>query len=331
MRLNRFLAQAGCGSRRACDALIREGRVTINGASVDDLATQVAPGDHVKVGNRLLRNEPPITAILHKPKGYLCTADDPEGRKTIYDLLPVHWPRVFYVGRLDADSEGLLVVTNDGDLGQRLTHPSYKLPKSYEVTLDKEFDFALAPKLLKGLFIEGKRAKLESIHRLSTATVKVVLTQGIKRQIRLMFLILGFNVRRLVRTEIGKLKLGTLAAGQWEILSQAEVKRCFGDGSEEKPVSRPPVRQRRQRRPGGPQGIYGFKAPGSRAPRPNAPNAPKTAPASRAPSKAPARRAPSKNYTGPIGKAPRPSSGTYAARRPAKPKPQQPGRGRERR
>ncbi len=228
MRLNRFLAQAGCGSRRACEELITAGRVTINGRVVTDLATQVEPSDAVKVGSRLLRNERTITAMLHKPKGYICTADDPEGRRTIFELLPKEWPRVFYVGRLDTDSEGLLLITNDGALGQRLTHPSYKLPKTYEVQLDRDFDFALADKLKKGLIVEGKRAKMDEVHKIGPVTVKVVLTQGIKRQIRMMFLILGYKVKRLVRTQIGGLRLGRLPVGQWDILTESDVENYFG-------------------------------------------------------------------------------------------------------
>jgi len=311
MRLNRFLAQAGCGSRRACDLLIQEGRVTINGASITELATQVNPGDHVKVGNRLLRNEPTITAMLHKPKGYLCTADDPEERKTIFALLPGHWPRVFYVGRLDADSEGLLLITNDGDLSQRLTHPSYKLPKSYDVTLDREFDFTLAPKLLKGLFIEGKRAKFEGIHRLTQSTVKVILTQGIKRQIRLMFLMLGFNVKRLVRTEIGKLHLGDLPVGEWKLLSQREVDRYFG-AETLKASPRPPraARPRKVRTAsfGAKPGIRPNSKPGS---KPGNGNSAKPFQKSFRPAAA----APAARSSGTYAPRPQSGSGTYAPKR----------------
>ncbi len=228
IRLNRFLAQSGFGSRRACEAFVRDGRVTINGKIVTDLSTQVGEGDQVKVGSRLAHNEAAarsLTAMLNKPKGYLCTADDPEGRKTIYDLLPPDWPRVFYVGRLDVDSEGLLIVTNDGALSQRLTHPSYKLPKTYEVTLDREFDFSLADKLRKGVLIEGKKARVEEIHALGGSSVKVVLMQGIKRQIRLMFLYLGFKVRRLIRTQIGSLKLDRLPSGRLKLLTEKDIAR----------------------------------------------------------------------------------------------------------
>ena len=122
MRLNQFLARAGFGSRRACEELIREGAVTINGHRLRELATRVEAGDNVLVNGKPVKLPLPIVAILHKPPGFLCTSPDSTNERTIYDLLPTGWPRVVYVGRLDKDSEGLLVVTNDGNLAQRLTH-----------------------------------------------------------------------------------------------------------------------------------------------------------------------------------------------------------------
>jgi 23S rRNA pseudouridine2605 synthase len=231
VRLNQFLAAAGYGSRRSCEDLIREGRVFLNGQRVTQLATRVDLRDSVKVDGKQIRQERPLTAALHKPAGYLCTADDPQGRPTIYDLLPKNWPRIFYVGRLDGDSEGLLLVTNDGALSQRLAHPSFKLPKLYEVQLDREFDFALADKLKKGVVVDGQKARMDEIHRIGPKAVKVVLTQGIKRQIRLMFELVGFKVKRLVRTKIGTLELGDLEPGKWRILSESEIQRHFGDRS----------------------------------------------------------------------------------------------------
>lgn len=250
MRLNQYLAAAGYGSRRSCEELIKNGQVIINGQRVTNLATRVGPRDSVKVGNKLIRTERIVTAMLYKPVGYLCTADDPEDRKTIYDLLPQDWPRVFYVGRLDRDSEGLLLVTNDGKLSQRLTHPSYKLPKTYEVLLDREFDFSLAEKLKKGLMVEGQKGRFDQIYRLSARQVKVILTQGLKRQIRLMFEMVGYKVQRLVRTKVGDLELGNLAPGEWRILSESEVQRYFGNDRAHRPerpvvpASRRPRQQR---------------------------------------------------------------------------------------
>jgi len=227
VRLNQYLARAGFGSRRACEALILEGAVTINGHRLRELATRVNASDNVLVNGKPVKQPLPLVAILHKPVGYLCTSPDATTERTIYDLLPANWPRVVYVGRLDKDSEGLLVVTNDGNLSQRLTHPSSKLRKTYIVTLDKEFDFAIGPKLKKGFPIEEGFAKMEDIFRVGPRTLKVVLTQGLKRQIREMFFRFGYEVKRLVRVQIGALTLEKLPVGQHRILGQDEVKRYF--------------------------------------------------------------------------------------------------------
>jgi 23S rRNA pseudouridine2605 synthase len=227
VRLNQYLARAGFGSRRACEDLIREGSVTINGHRLRELAVRVSPDDNVLVHGKPVKMPLPLVAVLHKPAGYLCTSADSTAAKTIYDLLPTHWPRVVYVGRLDKESEGLLVVTNDGDLSQRLTHPSSKLRKTYVVTLDREFDFTLAPKMKKGFPIEEGFARMDEIFRLGPRTCKVVLTQGLKRQIREMFFRVGYEVKRLVRVRIGGLELGKLIAGQHRVLTQDEVKQYF--------------------------------------------------------------------------------------------------------
>jgi 23S rRNA pseudouridine2605 synthase len=230
VRLNQYLARAGFGSRRACEALILEGAVTINGHRLTQLATQVGPDDHVIVHGKPVKLPLPIVAILHKPPGYICTSTESTRERTIYDLLPAAWPRVVYVGRLDKESEGLLVVTNDGHLAQRLTHPSHKLRKTYIVTLDREFDFAHAPKMKKGIALEEGMARMDDIFRIGPRTLKVVLTQGLKRQIREMFHRTGYEVKRLVRVQIGALPLGDLPPGQHRVLSQAEVVRYFPAG-----------------------------------------------------------------------------------------------------
>ncbi len=249
MRLNQFLARAGFGSRRACEELIRDGSVTINGHRLRELATRVGPNDHVLVNGKPVKMPLPIVAILHKPPGYLCTSADSTREKTIYDLLPAGWPRVVYVGRLDKDSEGLLVVTNDGNLAQRLTHPSHKLRKTYIVTLDREFNFEQAPKFKKGFAIEEGMARMDDIFRVGPRTLKVVLTQGLKRQIREMFFKFGYEVKRLVRVQIGTLGIEKLPVGHHRVLSQDEVKRYFpatkpkpsgGPGKKPAPLSKTP-------------------------------------------------------------------------------------------
>ena len=152
MRINRFLAASGLGSRRSCEELILTGKVTINGQICQNLATEVSEADFVKVGSRRILPEKHLYILLHKPRGYLCTASDTHDRHTIFELLPAHWPRLFHVGRLDRDSEGLLILTNDGDLGLHLTHPRYKIEKEYEVLLDRPFDTAKdTPRLLHGV------------------------------------------------------------------------------------------------------------------------------------------------------------------------------------
>ena len=223
MRLNRFLASAGLGSRRGVEELITNGQVRVNGRVVTDLATQVGPDDAVKVGNRLLRSEQPLSVLLNKPKGFVCTADDERDRKTIFELLPANWPRIYHVGRLDMDSEGLLILTNDGDLSLALTHPRYKIEKEYEVLLDKSFDLKDREKLLKGFHIMGGRAKVERLEVHGPQHLGLTLTQGIKRQIRLMLYELGYEVERLARVRLGPLKIGEIRPGEWRLLSSKEV------------------------------------------------------------------------------------------------------------
>ncbi len=224
MRLNRFLAAAGVGSRRHCDELIAAGRVTINGRVVTDFSVQPAETDHVKVGSKMVRAERKLNLVLNKPAGFVSTRSDPNARDTIFDLLPASGPRLFNVGRLDTQSEGLLILTNDGDLAQRLTHPRYKVDKEYEVTLDRAWEPELAAKLLRGVYLDGKRAKLERVFPLKPNLVRVLLRQGINRQIRRMFYEIGYEVTRLVRVRIGNLKLEKLPIGHWRPLTAGELK-----------------------------------------------------------------------------------------------------------
>ena len=224
MRLNRFLAAAGVGSRRHCDQLIADGRVSINGRVCTDFSTQPNEGDHVKVGSKLVQTQRHVYLILNKPAGFVSTRSDPNSRDTIFDLLPPKFPRLFNVGRLDAQTEGLLLLTNDGDLAQRLTHPRYKIDKEYDVTLDHPWDAKLTPKLLSGVMLDGQRARMEKIQSIRTTKLRVVLRQGINRQIRRMFYAAGYEVKKLVRTRIGHLRLGDLPRGQWRALDKSELK-----------------------------------------------------------------------------------------------------------
>lgn len=224
MRLNRFLASAGLGSRRSVEELILSGRVRVNGQIVTNLATQVAPGDAIKVGSKLIRSEEHLYAVFHKPKKVLCTSSDEMDRPTIFEYFPRTWPRVFHVGRLDMNSEGLLIVTNDGDLANALAHPRYKVEKEYEVTLDRPLAPEHREKLLRGVAVEGGRAKAERIEHLAPDHIRMILTQGINRQIHKMLWRVGeYDVKRLIRIRIGPVVLRDLAPGRWRLMNKAEL------------------------------------------------------------------------------------------------------------
>ena len=211
--------------------------MTINGRVCTDFSAQPTERDHVKVGNKMVRAERKLHIVLHKPAGFVSTRSDPHARDTIFDLLPPNLPRLFNVGRLDAQSEGLLVLTNDGDLAQRMTHPRFKIDKEYDVTLDKAWNPELAPKLLRGVMLDGQRARLERIQAIAATRVRVILRQGINRQIRRMFYEVGYEVNRLVRTRIGNLRLGDLPRGHWRPLTSAELRSLTEGRAPARPAS----------------------------------------------------------------------------------------------
>jgi 23S rRNA pseudouridine2605 synthase len=224
VRLNRFLAAAGLGSRRHCDELIAAGRVTVNGKVCTDFSAQPGARDHVKVNGKLVHAAPALTVMLHKPAGFVATRKDLHARDTVFDLIPEKFSHLFNIGRLDAQTQGLLLLTNDGELGQRLTHPRFKVDKEYDVTLDRAWDPALAPKLLRGILLDGQRAKIARLRSLSPTRLRVVLRQGINRQIRRMFEAVGYRVKRLLRIRIGSLRLDDLPCGHWRALTKQELK-----------------------------------------------------------------------------------------------------------
>jgi 23S rRNA pseudouridine2605 synthase len=223
VRLNRFLAAAGVGSRRHCDELIAAGRVTINGEVCTNFSAQPSTRDHVKIDGKLVRAAPPLNIMMHKPAGFVSTRKDPHARDTVFDLLPAKFSQLFNIGRLDAQTEGLLLLTNNGELAQRLTHPRYKIEKEYEVTLDRPWDPTLATKLLKGIFLDGQRARIERLRPVAPARLRVILRQGINRQLRRMFEAIGYHVKRLLRVRIGNLWLGDLPRGHWRTLTKHEL------------------------------------------------------------------------------------------------------------
>ena len=224
MRLNRFLAAAGLGSRRHCDELIATGRVTLNGKVCTNFSSQPGAHDHVKVDGKLVHGTTPLTIMLNKPAGFVSTRKDLHARDTVFDLLPEKFSRLFNIGRLDAQTEGLLLLTNDGALAQRLTHPRFKVDKEYEVTLDRPWDPALTLKLLHGILLDGQRAKVARLRSLSPTRLRVILRQGINRQIRRMFEGVGYRVKHLLRIRVGNLRLADLPCGHWKALTQPELK-----------------------------------------------------------------------------------------------------------
>jgi 23S rRNA pseudouridine2605 synthase len=232
MRLNRFLALAGVSSRRGAEELIRSGRISVNGKVCTELATHIATEDHVRVDSKIVKAKEFVYLLLNKPAGYVTTKSDDRSRPTIYDLLPRHLPKLAHVGRLDLESEGLLLLTNDGELTVRLTHPRYKVPKEYLVTLDREFDMSESTKVKRGVYLAEGRARFDAIYKINPRQVRVVLTQGIKRQVRRVLAALGYKVKRLERTKIGTLSDSNLKPGAFRMLKRAEIATLKGEKPE---------------------------------------------------------------------------------------------------
>ncbi|MEI6323306.1 MAG: pseudouridine synthase [bacterium] len=223
MRLNRFLAAAGLGSRRSCEEHILKGRVSVNGSVARDLATRVTEDDDVRISGRVIHAIAPRTILLNKPSGYTTTRSDRFAERTIFELIPSDAGHLFHVGRLDKESEGLLLLTNDGALAQELMHPSKGVDKEYEVVLDKSFHDYDATALRKGVWIEGSMARIESVRNLAPNKIQIILHQGLKRQIRIMLAHLGFKVQRLTRTRLGPLTLRGIKPGSYRDLREEDL------------------------------------------------------------------------------------------------------------
>ena len=217
------MAAAGLGSRRSCEELILKGSVSINGTYCRDLSTRVTPEDDVRVSGRLVHAFAPRTILLNKPAGYTTTRSDKHAERTIFDLLPSDTGHLFHVGRLDKESEGLLLLTNDGVLAQDLMHPSKGVDKEYEVILDKTFTDRDAASLRRGTWIEGSVARIESVRNLAPNKIQIILHQGIKRQIRVMLGQLGFKVQRLIRVRLGPLTLRGVKPGSYRDLRKEDL------------------------------------------------------------------------------------------------------------
>jgi 23S rRNA pseudouridine2605 synthase len=231
-RLQKALARAGFGSRRACEDLIRAGRVLVNGRPVDLGARIDARTDVVTVdGVRAVVDPQLVYLALHKPTGVVTTASDPQGRPKVVDLVPRE-PRVFPVGRLDIDTSGLLLLTNDGEFANRVAHPRYGVPKTYVAEVKQSAGASLARKLVRGLELEDGFARAESARVQASsrgrALVELVVHEGRNRLVRRMFEAAGVDVGALSRTAIGSVRLGRLREGDWRNLKSNEVRDLLG-------------------------------------------------------------------------------------------------------
>lgn len=232
-----MLAEAGVASRRAAEQMIREGRVTVNGETVTTLPAWADPeNDRIEIDGRPIaranKRRGHTYLLVNKPRRVISTTDDELHRRTVVDLVP-HRERLFTVGRLDADSTGLILLTDDGPLAHRLTHPRYEVPKTYEVAVKGQLDANDVEKLRRGIFLADKssaaaKAKAESVRILrrdrERTRLVVTLREGRNREIRRMMARLGHKVHRLKRIALGPLQLKGVASGEWRELTRAEVK-----------------------------------------------------------------------------------------------------------
>lgn len=229
MRINKFLAQSGLGSRRKVEDLILAGKVKVNGKVIEQLAYQInekkdkvfVDGKEIKLINDF------VYLKLNKPKGYICSAKDEKGRKTIYDLIPDAKGRLFSIGRLDYNTEGLILITNDGNLAYKLTHPTYEIEKEYIVVIEGKIKESECAVLRAGVIENGVRmpeAKVDVIEVLKDKTrLSVRIDEGQNRQIRRMFDCIGKTIILLKRVRIGEIKLGGLVRGKYKELNNEEL------------------------------------------------------------------------------------------------------------
>lgn len=229
MRLQKFLAESGVASRRASEAIILEGRVSINGRVVRTLGTKIDPShDQIELDGQPLKVRRKIYIAVNKPPGFLCTRKDPLNRNTVFDLLPPEWAHLASVGRLDRESEGLLFLTNDGDFALRLTHPRYGVRKIYRASVEGKVHPPMLKRFTQGVEDDGETLKAEKARTISATNSKSVveleLAEGRNREVRRLFASQELNVIKLQRIQIGRIKLGELPVGKWRTLTDTEIK-----------------------------------------------------------------------------------------------------------
>lgn len=228
-RLHKFMAHCGIASRRQAEDFIKAGRVSVNDEIITELGVKIDPEhDIVAVDGQILKPEKKVCYLLHKPRGYATTVDDDLGRKTVLDLLPEVKERIYPAGRLDFDSEGLIVLTNDGDAAYFLTHPSCGVRKVYEATVEGEVDDSTIATLLeKGVYLGAIRIKpimAKIVKRQNDSTiVRVIVAEGVNREVRRLFAALGHEVKRLVRLEVGPFRIDGIGRGQYRLATPQEI------------------------------------------------------------------------------------------------------------
>ena len=225
IRINKFISQSGICSRREADNLIKRGLVRINGKSCKTLGQKIQTDDKVEVNGKEIKPEKKSYILLNKPKDFITTKKDTHGRRTVFDLLKGIKERVFYVGRLDRNTTGLLLFTNDGDMTKKLNHPSQKIKKIYSVTLDKDLDNENLKKIIDGLDIENEKIIVDNINVLnSRKEIGIEIQTGKNRIIKKIFESLGFKIKKLDRVTFGPLTKKDLPRGKWRRLSNTEIR-----------------------------------------------------------------------------------------------------------
>ena len=225
IRLNKYISQSGLCSRRAADELIKKGKVQVNNKVCDQVGTKINKNDKVIVNKKLIKPEKNIYVLLNKPKDYISTNKDTHNRRVVFDLIKGINERLFSVGRLDRKTTGLLLLTNDGDIAKKLTHPSYKIKKIYSVTLEKKISNDEISQIKNGLFIEDEYIKVDNIERLEKDyEVGIEIHMGKNRIIRKIFESLNHRVSKLDRVLFGPFTKKDLPRGKWRILNQNEIR-----------------------------------------------------------------------------------------------------------
>jgi len=249
-RLQKVMASAGVASRRRCEELILQGAVSVNGKVVDQLPAFADPAvDVVTVSGRRLKQPDRVYFLVNKPKGVIATSHDPQGRRSAVDLVPAS-ERVFCVGRLDADTTGLLILTNDAELTNLLTHPRYEVPKTYVARVAGHLDERAIERLKKGIWLAEGKTEKAAVKVLkggrNESLIEITIRQGLNRQIRRMLARVGLDASSLKRTRIGGLKIEGLGVGQFRPLTEAEVaalRRAAREGAGEPSNTRPRKRK----------------------------------------------------------------------------------------